>query len=301
MDVLSPFLGRRCLVTGAGGFIGSALARSLRQAGAELFLPRRAELDVGDADAVCAQVRAWAPEYVFHLASEGVGKPVPPEQLRRSNVDGTRNLVSALAVLPAAPRVVLLGSGFEYAAKEGLLSETDEIAPFSDYGVSKAEAAALARQEGGGLPLAWVRLFNVYGPGEPEARLLPYLAHRASEGLPVEVTAGEQLRDFTYVDDVADGLLRLALSLPAQPSWEVYNLGSGQGVRLRDFIEEVAEALRERGLKPDIRFGAKPYRPGEPMKYLPDISKLRQRLHWSPSTPLATGVRKAVASLLRSP
>lgn len=299
MDVLSEFKGRRCLVTGAHGFIGSALARSLRQAGAELFSPRRAELDVGDAAAVCAQVRACAPEYVFHLASEGVGKPVPPEQLRRSNVDGTRNLVSALAALPAAPRVVLLGSGFEYAAKEGLLSETDEIAPFSDYGVSKVEASALARQEGGGLPLAWVRLFNVYGPGEPEARLLPYLAHRASEGLPVEVTAGEQLRDFTYVDDVAEGLLRLALSLPAEPAWEVCNFGSGQGVRLREFIEEGVAALRERGLNPDVRFGAKPYRPGEPMKYLPDVSRLRARLRWSPPTPLATGVRLSIASFLR--
>ena len=299
MDVLNPFLGRRCLVTGARGFIGSALVRSLRQARAELFAPRRAELDVGDADAVCAQVRAWAPEYVFHLASEGVGKPVPPEQLRRSNIDGTRNLVSALAALPAAPRVVLLGSGFEYAAKEGLLSETDEVASFSDYGASKVEAAALARQEGGGLPLVWVRLFNVYGPGEPEARLLPYLAHRASEGLPIEVTAGEQLRDFTYVDDVAEGLMRLALSLPSRPAWEVFNLGSGQGVRLRDFIEEGMTGLRERGLSPDVRFGAKPYRPGEPMRYLPDISKLRAHLRWSPPTPLAAGVRTAISALLR--
>lgn len=298
MDHLSPFLGRRCLVTGARGFIGSALTRSLRQAGAELFSPRRAELDVGDANAVWTQVRASAPEYVFHLASEGVGKPVPPEQLRRSNIDGTRNLISALAALPAAPRVVLLGSGFEYAAKEGQLSETDEIAPFSDYGVSKVEAAALARQEGGGLPLVWVRLFNVYGPGEPEARLLPYLAHRASEGLPVEVTEGEQLRDFTYVDDVAEGLMRLALSLPAQPTWEVFNLGSGHCVKLRDFIEEGMAGLRERGLRPDVRFGAKPYRPGEPMSYLPDISKLQARLRWSPPTPLAAGVRTALSSIL---
>jgi len=246
-SVLSSFKGRRCLVTGAHGFIGSTLACSLRQAGAELFSPRRDELDVSDAVALCAQVHAYAPECVFHLASEGVGKPVTPEQLRRSNVDGTKNLVSALATLPSAPRVVLLGSGFEYAAKEGPLIEGDEITPFSDYGVSKVDAAALARQEGGRLPLIWVRLFNVYGPGEPEARLLPYLARRASEGLPVEVTGGEQLRDFTYVDDVAEGLLRLALSMPARPAWEVCNLGSGHSIRLRDFIQEGMDGLRERG------------------------------------------------------
>lgn len=299
MDDLTALRGRRCLVTGARGFIGNALARLLRQVGAELFSPRRAELDVGVAAVVEAGVRASAPEFVFHLASEGVSHPTPLDQLRRTNADGTRNLVSALARLPVPPRVVLLGSGFEYAAKADVLVETDAIAPFSDYGISKTEACALAQQKGRTLPMAWVRLFNVYGPGEPAARLLPYLVSRAVEGLPVEVTAGEQLRDFTYVEDVAEGLLRLALSLPEHPSWEVYNFGSGQTVQLRGFISEVADALRERGLDPDVRLGAKPYRPDEPMIYLPDVSKLRLRLRWSPPTPLATGVRTTVSSFLR--
>ena len=300
MDGLNAFRGRRCLVTGARGFIGTVLTRALRQAGAELSSPRRGELDVGDTLSVETWVREFSPEYVFHLASEGVSQPLPLARLRYANVEGTRNLVAARGRLSMPPRIVLLGSGFEYGAKEGALIETDVSAPFSDYGVSKTEACALARQEGCGLSVAWVRLFNVYGGGEAEARLLPALVSRTAQGLPVEVTEGEQLRDFAYVDDVAEGLLRLALSLPAQPSWEIYNLGSGEGVRLRDFIEEVAEALRERRLNPDIRFGAKPYRPGEPMKYLPDISKLRHHLHWSPSTPLAAGVRTAVATLLCS-
>lgn len=300
MDSLSALRGRRCLVTGARGFIGTSLSRLLCQALADVSSPSREELDVCDSSAVGSHVRCFAPEFVFHLASEGVSQTVPLDQLRRSNVAGTENLVVALSRLPIAPRVVLLGSGFEYAAKDGLLSEADRVAPFSDYGVSKAEACARARQKRGGLPVAWVRLFNVYGPGESTARLLPYLASRAAEGLPVEVTPAEQLRDFAYVDDVAEGLLRLALSLPEQPAWEVCNFGSGRGVRLRDFIEEGVAALRERGLRPDVRFGAKPYRPGEPMMYLPDISKLRERLHWSPPTSLAQGVRLAVASILGS-
>lgn len=270
----------------------------LRQACAEVSSPSRKEMNVSDSAAVWNHVRGFAPEFVFHLASEGVTQVVPLDQLRRSNVDGTENLVVALSRLPIAPRVVLLGSGFEYAAKDGLLSEDDHVGPFSDYGVSKAEACLRARKKGGRLPVAWVRLFNVYGPGESSARLLPYLVSRAAEGLVVEVTPAEQLRDFAYVDDVAEGLLRLALSLPEEPVWEVYNLGSGHGVRLRDFIEEAVSALREKGLRPDVRFGAKPYRPGEPMKYLPDISRLRERLQWSPPTSMAQGVRMAVASIL---
>lgn len=300
MDDLTAFRRQRCLVTGARGFIGSAVVRSLSCVGAELSAPTRAELDVRDAQSVEAHVRQYSPQYVFHLAAEGVNQPTSLAQLRLSNVEGTKNLVIALSRLPVPPRVVLLGSGFEYAPKEDALVETDAIAPFSDYGISKVEACALARQEGLSLPVVWVRLFNVYGGDEPGARLLPYLASRAAQRLPVELTAGEQLRDFTYVDDVAEGLLRLALNLSAQPSWEAYNLGSGQAVRLRDFIGEGTAALREHGLSPDVHFGAKPYRSGEPMKYLPDISKLRGRLGWSPPTPLAAGVRAAVASLLRT-
>jgi UDP-glucose 4-epimerase len=299
MDGLSTFRGRRCLVTGAYGFIGAALTRFLSQAEAEIFKPSRVELDVADAVAVDAYVRKCAPEFVFHLASEGVSRTVPLEKLLRSNVRGACNLVSALGRLALPPRVILLGSGFEYAAKDGLIIETDAVRPFSDYGASKAEACALVRQEGMSLPMTWVRLFNVYGPGEPEARLLPYLVSRAVQGLPIEVTAAEQRRDFTYVDDVAEGLMRLALRLPSDASWEIYNLGSGQDIRLRDFIEEAVTALRERGINPDVRFGAKPYRPGEPMKYLPDLSKLHRHLGWAPTTPLANGMRASVAALLR--
>jgi nucleoside-diphosphate-sugar epimerase len=110
MDDLSAYRGRRCLLTGVSGFIGSTLARTLRLTGAEFYAPRRAELDIGDAAAVAVKVRAYAPEYVFHLASDGVNQPVPDGQLWLSNVDGTRNLISALAKLPVSPRVVLLGS-----------------------------------------------------------------------------------------------------------------------------------------------------------------------------------------------
>jgi nucleoside-diphosphate-sugar epimerase len=300
MDVLSGFNGRRCLVTGASGFIGPALTEALSRTGAVVWAPRRHQLNLGNADQVDEQIGEFSPHFVFHLASDGVNQPVPKAQLWASNVDGTRNLVRALARLRDVPRVVLLGSCVEYAPKAGRIFETDALDPYSDYGRTKVEAAALARQEGAALPQAWVRLFNVYGPHDASQRLLPHVVRQCRQGLPVETTAGEQLRDFTHVDDVAEGLMRLALSLPARPFWDVYNLGSGEAMRLRDFIAEAAAALREQGLSPDIRFGAKPYRPGEPMEYLPDISKLRSRLGWSPGTPMGQGIRSAVASLLRT-
>lgn len=299
MDGLSALHGSRCLVTGAGGFIGTSVTEALLRQEAVVCAPRRSQLDLGNTSQVDAAVSEFAPQFVFHLASDGVNQPVPPEQLRRSNVDGTINLVRALARLDVPPRVVLLGSCVEYATKNGRITETDPVEPYSDYGRTKVEAAALARQVGAGLAQAWVRLFNVYGPHDASQRLLPHVVRQCRQGLPVETTGGEQLRDFTHVDDVAEGLLRLAISLPARASWEVYNLGSGEAMRLRDFITEVAVALQEHGFNPDIRFGAKPYRAGEPMEYLPDISKLRARLGWAPSTPIGPGLRSTVSALLR--
>ena len=300
MDGLSELRGSRCIVTGAGGFIGHSLVAALMRQGAVVFAPRRAQLDVGNIAQVDSLVKGFAPQFVFHLASDGVNKPVPHEQLRRSNVDGTHNLVRVLARLDIPPRVVLLGSCVEYATKSGRISETDSIDPYSDYGRTKVEAANLARQEGAGLAQSWVRLFNVYGPNDTSQRLLPHIVRQCRLGLPVETTGGEQLRDFTHVEDVAEGLMRLALSLPHRASWEVYNLGTGNAIRLRDFINEAAQALLEHGFTPDIRFGVKPYRPGEPMEYLPDISKLRASLGWTPSPPIGLGMRSTVAELLRT-
>lgn len=214
MDALSALRGSRCMVTGASGFIGHSLMEALLRQEAVIFAPRRIELDLGNVAQVNTLVREFTPQFVFHLASDGVNQAVSLERLRRSNVEGTRNLVRALARLDSQPRVILLGSCVEYAPKKGRIAETDAIAPYSDYGRTKVEAAALARQEGVGLAQAWVRLFNVYGPHDASQRLLPHVVRQCRHGLPVETTGGEQLRDFTHVDDVAEGLMRLALSLP---------------------------------------------------------------------------------------
>jgi len=297
MDSLN---GQRCLVTGAGGFIGQVLVRKLLAAGAIVHAPGRTELDLDVESSIRRTVRDFAPEKVFHLAAKGVTGASSLEALRETNVHGTRRLIAELNLLRHSPTVTLLGSGFEYAAKETPLKEEDALSPFSDYGISKLEAAAAAREVASGLSVTWVRLFNVYGPGESLGRLLPHIVSQSRQGLPVEVTAGEQLRDFTHVDDVAEGIMRLAARPTASLGWEVFNLGTGTPTRLHAFMSLVVAALASHGVVSDLRLGARPYRPGEPMIYLPDVSRLQKAVGWLPATTLSRGVSDAVSRAILS-
>ncbi len=290
--------GRRCLVTGASGFIGQVLVRKLLAVGAMVHAPGRTELDFHEESSVQKTVQDFAPEKVFHLAAEGVTSVGSLEALRETNVRGTRRLVAELNALPYSPTVILLGSGFEYAVKEVPLKEDDDLSPFSDYGISKIEAATAAFEAASRLNVTWVRLFNVYGPGEPPGRLLPHIVSQSKKGLPVEVTAGEQLRDFTHVEDVAKGLMLLAARPAVRPGWETFNLGTGTSTRLHEYINLVVGALASHGVVSDLRLGARPYRQGEPMVYLPDVSRIQKAVGWLPATPLSHGVSDAVSKAI---
>jgi nucleoside-diphosphate-sugar epimerase len=135
------------------------------------------------------------------------------------------------------------------------------------------------------------RLFTVYGPGEHAGRLLPSIlaAHRSGESLPL--TEGLQQRDFTYVEDVAEGLLRLGLA--SVESGEAINLATGHLTTVRQFVESAAGVL---GMPADrLLFGSVPVR-AEEMAHDPvSIRRLEQRTGWRPPTGIRDGIGRAVA------
>ena len=298
MDSLKILKGKRCFVTGGKGFIGQCLVKKLISLGAEVTAPSRSEMDITNSAKVVTEIQAAQPELLFHLAATGFLALNTLENITDVNVTGTLNLISAAKLLARPPVVILLGTCSEYKDKESPLLETDELNSLNDYGLSKIKAADLARKNAQGLPIRWVRLFNCYGPHEPAGRLLPYIVNQAKSGLPVEVTGGRQLRDFTHVEDVSEGLIRLALSTESTANWEDINLGSGRPIYLKEYIELIKETLVEFGIEPDIRYGAKPYRPNEAINTVPDISKLRKNLNWAPAISIKDGVRNTIQFML---
>lgn len=320
-----PLAGRRVAVLGATGFIGRAVARALAARGADVCLLARdraavervrLELD-GRTDVVACDVGAPAeieaaldrirPAVTFNLVGYGVD-PLERDETSAELINALfpERLCVALARRrdPAwtGQTLVHVGSALEYGRATGDLAEDTTEAPDTLYGRSKlAGTRALARLcPELGLPALTARLFTVYGPGEHPGRLLPSLLRAAAAGTPLDLTAGEQRRDFTYVEDVADGLLRLALVDPsAAPAGEVVNLATGTLTTVREFAERAGAVL---GIpRAHLRFGRIPTRDSE-MRHEPVSSaRLRALTGWVPPTGIEEGVRRtarAAAPLL---
>jgi len=229
----SPELaGRRVLVSGATGFLGANLTQRLLVLGAEAHalvrrpgpdLPAGTEphpADLRDVEATACAVASARPELVFHLAA-AAGHPGDARTRAETlsvTVDGTANLLEALR--PVAPgRVVCAGSSLEYGARARPMREDDVPAPTTFRGAAKAAATALALGFGAetGTPVTVVRPFSVYGPRERRPRLVPTVVDAALRGEPIHLTRAGIARDFVYVDDVVDGIVRAATTPAAGP------------------------------------------------------------------------------------
>jgi nucleoside-diphosphate-sugar epimerase len=278
----------RIAVTGAAGFIGSHVVKRLREAGDEpLALVRKGSsappvagqpvhaLDLGDGDALRLWLDAHRPDAVVHLA--WYARPqdylVSPENA--TSLAMTADFARAVFA-SGCRKLVGIGTCLEYAASDRPVVETDPVAPVSPYARAKHEAFLRAGELAAraGAELAWARVFHLFGPGEDPSRLVPTVAASLARGEPIDVTAGEQVRDYLHVADVAAGIARLA----GPGAAGVYNLCSGTARPLRELLLAVGHL---RGRADLIRFGARPYAPDEVMHLAGRSDRLRG-LGWSP-------------------
>ena len=309
MTSADAFGGRRVLVLGAAGFIGRHLVGELRRWGGEpvavvrdatpvrwpLGEPARVvACDLADLDLVEALLEAERPDVLFNLAGYGVGPGERDEALsRRINAELLDPIgrVMGSSCPPGARRSLIhAGSAFEYGAVGGDLDEEGPARPKSVYGCTKLEGTQRVTRMGlqGVLNGVTARLFTVYGAGERPHRLLPSLLEAARRNSPVDLTAGAQQRDFTYVGDVAHGLCRLALT-QGSPG-EVVNLATGRLTSVRGFVEQAGDVL---GIPAEhLRFGAVPSRSGEMAHAPPTMARLLQLTGWSPSTTVTEGIQR---------
>ena len=310
---MKPF--QSALVTGATGFIGSVLVKRLLAEGVQVTCLIRARTRAPGALAALAgaqmieissfqvaelkaKLAGSSAETVFNLASHGVRQQARDTgQLLEGNVALLCNLLEATSEWPLR-RFLHAGSCSEYgvpAQKDTPISETQALRPTSMYGAAKAASfefgnALALRLE---TPFVALRLFGVFGSHEAPQRLAPYLIQRLKHDQPVDLTPGEQVRDFLYEDDVTDAFLAAA-SAEALQLYEAYNVCSGQGTRIRDFGETVADALgKPRQL---LHWGERPYRPDEPMWLVGDNRRFSAAASWSPRFSVQEGIRRVISA-----
>jgi UDP-glucose 4-epimerase len=236
-----------CLVTGGCGFVGSALVRRLVTEGHEVVVvddmsrgspenlgPSRDQVTVveqnvtAELDQILASFR---PEAVFHLAAMHFIPDCDADPLRclEVNVEGTRAVLEATAALPHPASVVLASSAAVYAPADGPHQEEDPLGPIDVYGYSKRWAEELTWSFGvhasRGVGIA--RLFNVFGPGETNPHFIPSLIYQLQAGETVHLGNLSSKRDYVFVDDVGEALVRLAGYCHSGQS-VIVNVGSGR-------------------------------------------------------------------------
>jgi nucleoside-diphosphate-sugar epimerase len=293
----------RILVTGAKGFLGSHIVRLGRGMGLDIVAAHRGlkeevsvHLDVCSADSVLTALRDASPSIIIHCAAYGLNYAQQDLwQALAVNVDGTLVLLET-AKRCGVRRFVHVGTCFEYGSYDVPIREDFALKPTGIYGATKAAASVLMQERARALDmeLLIVRPFSIWGPGDAPYHLIPQVIAACVNHVPLDLSPCQVVRDYMYVEEVADRILRLAMLDGRADQQRVVNVGSGQGRLLRTFISELAKELGGERL---MNFGAIPYRPTEMQALVADTSRLKATVPEHLTVPLRRGVLGMTQSL----
>jgi UDP-glucuronate 4-epimerase len=292
---------RRCEVLGVdnlGDYYDVALKRARLDELASLESFRFLQADFADAAKFPGLLAHFRPDYVVHLGAQpGVRFSMEqPAAYTRSNLEGFATVLEACRRHPPRHLVFASSSSVYGAGARPPFREDDNTdQPVSYYGATKKanELMAHSYAHNHGLNLTGLRFFTVYGPwGRPD--MAPTLFSRAilaGERLRL-FNGGRNLRDFTYVDDIVDGVLKVLLYPPANPPvppLRIYNLGHNRPVETLLFVRMLEELL---GRKADVEL--LPPQPGDMLETCADLTRIQREVGFTPKVPLEEGLRRFV-------
>lgn len=311
----------KIILTGAAGFIGSHLATRLLKAGCEVIgidnLNDYYEVslknyrleklnkynnfefilcDISDKDTVNKIFAEYKADYVINLAAQaGVRYSIEnPQVYIDSNVIGFFNILEACRNNPVKHLI--------YASSSSVYGNSDKIPfsvedrvdnPISLYAATKKtnELMAYTYSHLFSIPATGLRFFTVYGPaGRPDMAYFSF-TKKILSGEPIKLfNYGELERDFTYIDDIVEGIMNIILSAPQEKNGaraKVYNIGNNKPVALKEFVSALEDAIGE---KAKIEY--LPMQPGDVYRTFADVSELEKDFGFKPQTDIRTGLKK---------
>lgn len=265
------------VVTGAKGFIGKHLCILLREKGKKVKEWDIPEIDMTDSEQVKDAMDRDQPEIIYHLASTGVSSNSAHDHLViGKNVQMIANIIS---YAKKGTIIIIAGSMSEYGVS-GILREDMVCSPMTAYGIAKLATTnyAIAYGPKNGINVIVARLFGVYGPGENEERLFPTIIHGLKRGEEIYLSDGEQRRDFIYVLDACETIIRLGEYTFERA--DIINVGTGNSVKVKDVVYRIADEI---GVSHSLlKFGKRKRSPGDADLLEADVRKLITILKWCP-------------------
>ncbi|GJM25355.1 MAG: epimerase [Phycisphaerae bacterium] len=304
------------IVTGAAGFIGSHLCERLLELGHRVIgfdnfddfydpaikrdnlsecLSNKSfsmhEGDIRDADAV-AKLFSGDIEAVVHLAARAGVRPsiVEPQRCQDVNVGGTTVMIEA-ARNAGCPKFILASSSSVYGNNKKIpFAESDNVDfPISPYAASKKSAELIAHTYAHlfDMSVTCLRFFTVYGPRQRPDLAIHKFTKLIESGEPIPVFGdGSTSRDYTYIDDIIDGVVR---SIEKCEGYKIYNLGESQPIRLDELIAAIEKAVGKKAI-----INRLPTQPGDVDRTFADVDLAKKELGYNPSTHIDEGLAQFV-------
>jgi UDP-glucose 4-epimerase len=293
--VTLPLEQTQVLVTGVTGFIGRHVCRKLVELGVATYgLSRSATeatvppgvipiaADVTHRDAIIQALERIRPSHVLHLAAAGVNNPLlSEEEATQVNVSGTLHVLQASQAVQIQ-RYIQVGTCYEYMA-DAHHSNTYAVSKLAGWHTWRTFLTPHS------IETAALRLFHIYGPEQPTTGLIAAAIHAALHDERFELTPGEQLRDFVFLDDVVDALLMI-LTAPLS-GMKTYDVGTGVGCSVRSVVQRIFEKV---GGKGEAAVGARPYRSSEIMRLVADPQPATQDFAWRTQTDVEMGLTMTI-------
>lgn len=300
-------MGLKVLVTGATGFIGSNLVNRLLNDGYDVYVlvrpnslsgMKRLELYKNikilniEVERLLEIEELPKFDICFNLASYGVDyRNQDPYEMIDGNIKFVINLIDFCSK-NKTNLLVHTGSCFEYGINNNNipLRENDQLRPHSLYAVSKVSGVIMANTYAKmkSVNLVTVRPFGVYGPNEGIHRLVPQVIDTILQNKKLDMTKGEQVRDYLFVDDLVDAYIKLSTSDKTK-IYDIYNICSSEQISIRELVEELCR-IYDYDIS-NFNFGKIPYRENEVMYFVGDNTKIYNDISWKPKTKLVDGLR----------